>query len=175
MAATLRTDVILDLPSKPPKPTPILEQCTFIESSGGIQLATFPSLWLKTTHGVTAEALDNLYYRYGRSAMDQCVQRWTANRKAELVVAILKKENTLTDARPENDLKQAEVNRWIAQFRDSGKRNLQVKSKDQMVEHRKEIESLQRKIGELVLQNDILKKHQVCRQCTRRRSIDRAG
>jgi transposase-like protein len=90
--------------------------------------------------------------------MDQNTQRWTATRKAELVVAILKKEKTLTDACRENDLKQSEVNRWIEQFLDGGKRNLKVNSKDQMVEHRKQIESLQRKIGELVLENDVLKK-----------------
>ena len=75
-----------------------------------------------------------------------------------MVVAILKKEKTLADACRESDLKQSEVNRWIEQFVEGGRRNLKVNSKDQVVEHRKEIESLQRKIGELVLENDVLKK-----------------
>lgn len=90
--------------------------------------------------------------------MDQNVQRWTSARKAELVIAILKSEKTLADACRENDLKQSEVTTWIEQFVEGGRRNLKVNSKDQIVEHRKEIESLQRKIGELVLENDILKK-----------------
>jgi len=90
--------------------------------------------------------------------MDQQVQRWTASRKAELVVAILKKEKTLSDVCRENDLKQSEVNPWVEQFLQGGQRNLKINSKDLVVEHRKEIESLQRKIGELVLENDVLKK-----------------
>jgi transposase-like protein len=90
--------------------------------------------------------------------MDQNTQRWTATRKAELVAVIMKKEKTLTDACRENDLKRSEVNKWIEQFLDGGKRNLKVNSKDQMVEHRKQIQSLQRKIGELVLENDVLKR-----------------
>lgn len=85
--------------------------------------------------------------------MDQNVQRWTSARKAELVLAIVKNEKTLADACRENDLKQSEVNMWITQFLEGGRRNLKVNSKDQLVEHRKEIEALQRKIGELVLEN----------------------
>ena len=90
--------------------------------------------------------------------MDPNVQRWTANRKAELVIAILKREKTLADACRESDLKQSEVTTWIDQFLEGGKRNLKINSMDQLVEHRKEIEALQRKIGELVLENDVLKK-----------------
>lgn len=107
--------------------------------------------------------------------MDPNVQRWTSARKAELVVAILKKEKTLIDACRENDLKQSEVNKWIEQFLEGGRRNLKINSKDQMIAHRKEVESLQRKIGEVVLENDVLKKHPVCGESKRRLHFDAAG
>jgi transposase-like protein len=90
--------------------------------------------------------------------MDQGTQRWTSSRKAELVLAILKKEKSLADVCRENDLKQSEVSAWVEQFLEGGRRNLKINSKDQLVEHRKEVENLQRKIGELVLENDVLKK-----------------
>jgi len=90
--------------------------------------------------------------------MEPNTQRWTAGKKSELIVAIIKQEKTLVDACRENDLKQSEVKKWIEQFLEGGKRNLKVNSKDVMVQHRKEVEALQRKVGELVLENDILKK-----------------
>ena len=90
--------------------------------------------------------------------MEPNTQRWTAGRKAELVIAILKQEKTLVDACRENDLKQSEVKKWTRQFTDGGTRNLKVNSKDVMVQHRKEVETLPRKGGELVVEIDILKK-----------------
>ena len=94
----------------------------------------------------------------GGPYMEPNTQRWTAGKKTELVVSILKQDKTLVDACRENDLKQSEVRKWIEQFLEGGKRNLKVNSKDVMVQHRKEIEALHRKVGELVLENDILKK-----------------
>ena len=58
--------------------------------------------------------------------MEPSTQRWTAGRKAELVVAILKQEKTPVDACRENDLKQSEVKKWIDQFMDGGTRNLEL-------------------------------------------------
>ena len=95
--------------------------------------------------------------------MEPSTQRWTAVRKAELVIAILKQEKTLVEACRENDLKQSEVKKWIDQFTDGGTRNLKVNSKDVMVQHRKEVETLQRKVGELVVEIDILKKFNALR------------
>ncbi len=78
----------------------------------------------------------------------------------------------LADACRGNVLRQSEVNTWIEQFLEGGRRNLNVNSNDQMVAHRKEIKSLQRKIGELVLENGIEKKPRVCWESARRLNID---
>jgi transposase-like protein len=89
--------------------------------------------------------------------MEPNTQRWTAGKKTELVVSILKQEKTLVDACRENDLKQSEVKKWIDQFLEGGRPNLKVNSKVVMVQHRREVEALQRKVGERVLKNDIQK------------------
>ena len=42
--------------------------------------------------------------------------RWTAKKKTELVLRILKKEVSIADVCRENDLKQSEVQLWIDDF-----------------------------------------------------------
>lgn len=64
----------------------------------------------------------------------------------------------MVDACRENDLKQSEVKKWIDQFLEGGRRNLKVNSKNFMVQHRRQVEALQRRVGELVLENYILKR-----------------
>ena len=45
--------------------------------------------------------------------MEPNTQRWTAGKKIELVVSILKREKTLSDACREKDPKPVEVEKWI--------------------------------------------------------------
>ena len=96
--------------------------------------------------------------------MEQKTLRWTAQRKAELALQIIKGEITMVDACRQNDLKQSEVDNWIATFIASGTQGLKTNSKEQMNEHERQIKEMQTKIGELVLELDARKKLQALRE-----------
>ena len=92
--------------------------------------------------------------------MEQKAQRWTAGRKAELVLKIIKNEITLVEACRANDLKQSEIESWIDEFINSGTKGLKANNKDARDEQAKEIKDMKAKIGELVLELDARKKLQ---------------
>jgi len=92
--------------------------------------------------------------------MEQKTQRWTAGRKAELVLKIIKNEITLIEACRANDLKQSEVESWIDEFINSGTKGLRSSNKDAQDEQAREIKEMKAKIGELVLELDDRKKLQ---------------
>lgn len=48
--------------------------------------------------------------------MEPQVQRWSAKRKVELLVSLMKGEKTLVDVCRECDLKQSEVEGWMEAF-----------------------------------------------------------
>lgn len=66
--------------------------------------------------------------------------------------ADLEKEKDLVDICRTYDLKQSEVSQWIDAFLNAGKDSLKVNSKDGQAVHQKQIQQLQAKIGELVLE-----------------------
>lgn len=92
--------------------------------------------------------------------MEQKTQRWTAGRKAELVLKIIKNEITLVEACRANDLRQSEVESWMDEFINSGTKGLKANNKDAQDEQAKEIKDMKAKIGELVLELDARKKLQ---------------
>ena len=92
--------------------------------------------------------------------MEQKTQRWTAGRKAELVLKIIKNEITLVEACRANDLKQSEIESWIEDFINSGTKGLKATNKDAQDEQAREIKEMKAKIGELVLELDARKKLQ---------------
>ena len=85
-------------------------------------------------------------------------QRWTAQKKTELVLTILKKESTLVDVCREHDFKQSEVQKWIDSFIGAGLNGLKTTNKNDEAMRSRELEDMKAKIGELVMENDILKK-----------------
>jgi transposase-like protein len=92
--------------------------------------------------------------------MEQNFQRWTAKRKVELILQLIKGETTLVDACREYDLKQSEAEGWIETFLKSGERGLKANSKDEQAAHEREVNELRAKVGELVLEIDARKKLQ---------------
>lgn len=85
-------------------------------------------------------------------------QRWTAKRKAELVIQLIRGEKKLVDVCREHDLKQSEVEGWFDTFLKSGERGLKVNSDDEQLAKEREIKELRAKVGELVLEIDARKK-----------------
>ncbi len=87
-------------------------------------------------------------------------QRWTAKRKAELVIDLIRGTRKLVDVCRENDLKQSEVEGWMEEFLKGGEKSLRINAEDVQAAHERELKDLRAKVGELVLELDFRKKLQ---------------
>ena len=90
--------------------------------------------------------------------MEKEFQRWTAKRKVELLLQLIRGETKLVDACREHDLKQSEVEGWMETFVKAGERGLKANAEDETAVHEKELKDLRAKVGELVLELDARKK-----------------
>ena len=86
--------------------------------------------------------------------------RWTAKRKAELILELVRGTKSIVDVCRENDLKQSEVETWMETFLKGGERSLKVNAEDEQAAHQREVKELRAKVGELVLELDFRKKLQ---------------
>jgi transposase-like protein len=86
------------------------------------------------------------------------IERWTSKRKAELVLEIIKGHKTVVDAARENDLRQSVIEGWINTFLEFGRQGLKNNPKRVQAEYEDQMKVQREKIGELVLQIDVLKK-----------------
>ncbi len=85
------------------------------------------------------------------------VQRWTSKRRAALVLQILKRETSAQEAARKHGLRVAEVESWMERFTLGAENALRSRPKDDEALKDERIKQLERKIGELVLDMDILK------------------
>lgn len=85
-------------------------------------------------------------------------QRWSANRKAEIVLQILKNESNIVDLCRKHNLKQSELQAWVDDFLQGGTQSLKVHAKHVQHAHRKEVRDLRSKVGELVMELEARKK-----------------
>jgi transposase-like protein len=92
--------------------------------------------------------------------MEKEFQRWTAKRKVELLLQLIRGEKKLVDVCREHDLKQSEVETWMDTFVKGGERSLKARAEDEQAVHEAEMRELRAKIGELVLELDARKKLQ---------------
>lgn len=85
-------------------------------------------------------------------------QRWTAKRKTAVVLEVLKGQSTSVDACRKYGIKQSDLEEWTERFLEAGEHGLKVNPPDEFAEYEAKIKDLQAKVGELVLDRDILKK-----------------
>ena len=85
-------------------------------------------------------------------------QRWTAKRKAEIILQILRQTTTVVDVARQNDLTPSEVQDWIDTFLKAGEKGLKARASDLQEQTEKEIKELKAAIGDLYVENAILKK-----------------
>ena len=85
------------------------------------------------------------------------VQRWTAKRRAALVVSLLRGETSLAEAARAHGLTVGEVEDWRDKFLLGAENALKSKPKDEEALKDEQIKRLKQKVGELVLDLDILK------------------
>ena len=85
------------------------------------------------------------------------IKRWTAKRKAALVLSILRGETSVQEAARKHGLTVAEVEDWKEKFLLAAENALRSRPKDEEALKEEQIKRLKQKIGELVLDIDILK------------------
>jgi transposase-like protein len=84
------------------------------------------------------------------------VQRWTAKRRAALILQILKGETSVQEAARKHGLRASEVEEWKERFVLAAENALRSRPKDEEGLKEERIKQLERKIGEMVLDMDIL-------------------
>jgi len=84
-------------------------------------------------------------------------QRWTAKRRVALVVSIIKGETSVAAAARKHGLTVAEVEEWRDRFLLGAENALRTRPRDEEALKDEQIKRLKQKIGDLVLDLDILK------------------
>jgi transposase-like protein len=82
-------------------------------------------------------------------------ERWTAQRKAAIILEVLKGQISLPEASRRHGFTQADYRKWADEFMRGGVDALKVNRKGLDAEHRTEVRRLQAKIGQLVMENEI--------------------
>ncbi len=89
--------------------------------------------------------------------LPESIERWTAPRRAALVLSILKGETSVQEAARKHSLTVAEVEDWKERFLAGAENALRSKPRDDDGMKDDQIKKLKQKVGELVLDMDILK------------------
>jgi transposase-like protein len=87
-------------------------------------------------------------------------QRWTAKRRAALVVKILLGDTSVQEAARQHGLTVAEIEQWKERFLVGAENALHSRLLDEEKMKDREIKRLKQKIGDLVMDIDILKEAQ---------------
>ena len=77
------------------------------------------------------------------------VQRWTAKRRAALVISVLRGETTAAEAARRHGLKVAEVEEWRERFLLGAENALRARPKEEDALREEEVNRLKRKVGAL--------------------------
>jgi transposase-like protein len=85
------------------------------------------------------------------------IERWTAKRRAALVLSILRGETSIQEAARQHGLTVGEIEDWQERFLAAAENALRSRPKDEEALKDEQIKQLKQKIGELVLDLDILR------------------
>ena len=85
------------------------------------------------------------------------IKRWTTKRRSALVLEIFRGETTAAEAARKHGLTVAEVEDWKERFLAGAENALRSKPLDEEALKEAEIKRLKQKVGELVMDMDILK------------------
>ena len=85
-------------------------------------------------------------------------QRWTAKRKTDLILQILRQTTTVIDVARQHDLTPSEVQEWVDIFLKAGEQGLKARAPNAVAQSEQEVRELKAAIGELYVENTILRK-----------------
>ena len=94
------------------------------------------------------------------TTMEEEFKRWTAKRKAQLVLDILQGRTTVAEASRAYDLPPSDIEEWVEDGRKGMENALRAKPLDIKEQYEKQIRELQEAYGEAMLQMRVLKKYQ---------------
>ncbi len=86
---------------------------------------------------------------------DETQKRWTAKRRAALVLEILRGDTSVAEAARKYGLTVAEVEDWRERFLAGAENALRSRPADEDGQQAREIKRLKQKVGELVMDLDI--------------------
>jgi transposase-like protein len=87
----------------------------------------------------------------------ETIKRWTAKRRSALVVSIIKGETSTQEAARTHGLTVSEIEDWKEKFLTGAENALRSRPRDEDALKDEQIKKLKQKVGELVLDVDILK------------------
>jgi len=91
------------------------------------------------------------------------IKRWTAKRKAAVVIDIIKGKTTVAEVARAHDFTVAEIEPWRDEFLAGGEERMRTNPRDAEARWEAEKKDLHAKIGEQSLHIDVLKKaHRIC-------------
>jgi len=85
------------------------------------------------------------------------IKRWTARRKAAVVLEIIKGKTTATEVARSHGLTVAEVEQWLEDFTSMGTEALRSHPRDAEALHKAREKDLLAKIGDLTMQMEVYK------------------
>ena len=88
---------------------------------------------------------------------DEQLKRWTAKRRVALVLEILRGDTSVAEAARKHGLTVADVEAWKQRFLSGAENALRSRPLDDEAQKDREIKRLQQKVGELVMDLDIIK------------------
>jgi len=102
-------------------------------------------------------------YIMGNEQENDSQQRWTTKRKTALALSILKGDISTQEAARQNGLTVADVEEWKERFLLGAENALRSRPKDDEALREEHVKKLERKVGQLVMDIDILKAAQKLR------------
>ena len=92
-------------------------------------------------------------------AEEKEIKRFTARRKAELVIEIFQGKVTVSELARKYDLTPAEIEEWMEEARRGMENRLRARPRDIAAQYEEQIKEMKVVIGELTLENMALKKY----------------
>ena len=85
------------------------------------------------------------------------IKRWTARRKAAVVIDIIKGKTTAAEVARSHDITVGEIDQWIEDFTSMGTEALRSHPRDAEALHKAREKDLLAKIGDLTMQMEVYK------------------
>ena len=92
-------------------------------------------------------------------AEEKEIKRFTAKKKADLVMEIFQGKSTISELARKYDLTPATIEEWMEEARRGMENQLRARPKDIAAQYEEKIKEMKAVIGELTLENLALKKY----------------